>query len=88
MAKHKPGPWTGLHLPSACRAWATEVDRIMLEEFCIDLSDAGADQEQVIRYWKSGQEPNDFVDWFGEKYGLITRDQWDPFGILRRAILP
>ena len=47
----------------------------------IDLSDAGADQEQIVRYWKGGQAPGDFVDWFGEKYDLITRDQWDPFGV-------
>lgn len=56
-----------------------------MDEFCIDLSDAGAEREQIIHYWKSGRTPDDFVDWFGEKYDLITRDQWDPFGIARRA---
>lgn len=57
----------------------------MLEEFCIDLSDAGADRADVLRYWKFDKSPDDFVDWFGEKYDLITRDQWDPFGICRRS---
>lgn len=60
----------------------------MLEEFCINLSDAGADRADVLRYWKFGESPADFVAWFGEKYDLITRDDWNPFGIARRAIRP
>lgn len=81
-------PWEGSDLPRVCLAWVKEVDRLMLEAFCIDLFDAGADQEQIVRYWKGGQAPDDFVQWFGEKYDLITRDQWDPFGVARRAIRP
>ena len=88
MAKAKPSPWEGTYLPRACLAWVKEVDRIMLEEFCIDLSDAGADRADVLRYWKWGRDPDDFVDWFREKYDLITMDQWDPFGVVRRAIRP
>jgi hypothetical protein len=88
MSDQKPSPWEGLGLPRACSAWVAEVDRIMLEEFCIDLSDAGADRADVLRYWQCDQSPDEFVDWFGEKYDLITRDQWDPFGIARRAIRP
>lgn len=85
MVKQMPSPWEGTYLPRPCLAWVKEVDRIMREEFCIDLTDAGADRQEVIRYWKSGRDPDDFVDWFGEKYDLITRDQWDPFGVCRRS---
>lgn len=88
MAKQTPSPWEGIYLPRACLAWVKEVDRIMMEEFCIDLSAAGADRADVLRYWRFEQSPTDFVGWFGEKYDLITRDQWDPFGIARRAIRP
>lgn len=88
MSEQKPSPWEEADLPVACLAWVTEVDRLMLEEFCIDLSDAGADREDVFRYWKFEVSPADFVDRFGEKYDLIARDQWDPFGIARRAIRP
>jgi len=73
-------------LPRACLAWVKEVDLIMLEEFCIDLSDAGADRADVLRYWKFDQSPDEFVAWFGEKYDLITRDQWDPFCAFRRRL--
>lgn len=88
MSDQKPSPWEGLGLPCACSAWVAEVDQIMLKEFCIDLSDAGAARADVLRYWKFDQSPVDFVDWFGEKYHLIKRDQWDPFGVARRAIRP
>ena len=73
-------------MPRACLAWVKEVDRILLEEFCIDLSDAGADQADVLRYWKFDESPDDFVDWFGEKYDLITRDQRDAFSVARRRL--
>lgn len=88
MSDPHPSPWAGIGLPRACLAWVKEVDRIMLEEFCIGLSDAGADRADVLRYWKFEQSPADFVDWYGEKYDLITRDQWDPFGVARRANRP
>ena len=86
MSNQKPNSWGGLGLPRACLVWVREVDRIMLEEFRIDLSDAGADRADVLRYWKFGESPDDFVDWFGERYDLITRDQRDPFGIGALAI--
>ncbi len=85
MNDQKPNPWKGRYLPRACQAWVSEVDRIMLEEFCIDLSDAGADRSDVLRYWRRDESPTDFVNWFGEKYDLIGRGRWDPFGIVRRA---
>lgn len=88
MSDQKPSPWEDADLPPACLAWVKEVDRLMLEEFCIDLSDAGADRTDLLRYWKFDKSPTDFVDWFGEKYDLITRDQWDPFGIAKRAMRP
>lgn len=71
MSDQRPSPWKEPDLPRGCGEWAKDVDRIMLDEFCINLSDAGADRADVLRYWKSGQSPADFVDWFGEKYGLL-----------------
>lgn len=88
MIDPQPNSWAGLGLPRACLTWVKEVDRNMLEEFCIDLSDAGADRTDVLRYWKFEMSPADFVDWFGEKYDLIRRDQWDPFGMARRISRP
>ena len=52
MTHQTRSAWEGSGLPRACLAWVEEVDRLMLGAFCIDLSDAGADQEQIVRYWK------------------------------------
>lgn len=88
MANKEPNSWEEADLPPACLVWVKAVDRIMLAEFCIELSEAGADRADVLRYWKFDENPADFVDWFGEKYDLITRDQWDPFGAITRATRP
>lgn len=71
MAKEEPRPWEKTDLPRGCLAWVKAVDRIMLEEFGIALSDAGADRADVLRYWKFDESPTDFVDWFANKYDLI-----------------
>lgn len=86
MSDQAPSPWEDSDLPPVCLTWAVEVNWLMQEQFCIDLSDAGADRSDGLRYWKSGESPADFIVWFGEKYDLIARDQWDPFGVARRAI--
>lgn len=84
MADDPSRQWEGSDLPADCLLWLQDVDRIMKRDYCIDTSDAGADSEQIIRYWKSGHTAAEFVDWFGEKYDLITREQWDPFWVVRR----
>lgn len=83
MAADTSSPWEEADLPPDCLVWLREVDRIMKRDYCIDTSDAGADREQVIRYWESGHTAAGFVDWFAEKYDLITREQWDPFWVFR-----
>ncbi len=85
MADDQPGHWDDVDLPPECSAWVKEVDQIMARDWCLDLSDAGADSEQVLRYWKFEQTPADFVEWFAEKYDLIRlerrdrgRPRWSP----------
>lgn len=69
-------------LPSACAAWLAEVDRVMKRDWCIDSEDAGWSVEDVLRYSSYGETPAAFVEWFAEKYGLISKNRWNPFGIL------
>lgn len=52
-------------------AWLAEVDRVMNRDWCIDTAEAGLSEEDVERYWRSGDEPAAFVAWFAEKYDLI-----------------
>ncbi len=57
-------------LPAPVQRWKREVDTIMGRDYLIDLEDAGAGDEDVARYFAAGASPKEFVDWFGEKYGL------------------
>lgn len=64
-------------VPDDCAKWLAEVDRIMKRDWYIDTDDAGLDDEQVVRYWKYGDTPTEFVEWFAEKYDLYDfRRHW------------
>jgi hypothetical protein len=64
-------------LPAPARRWKLQVDAIMKRNFLIDLDDAGASEEDVLRYFGSGESPRDFAEWFGEKYDLDRlTDRW------------
>ena len=58
-------------LPVECTAWLMVVDRIMKRDWCIDSADAGWSSEDTLRYWRYGERPEQFVEWFAEKYGLV-----------------
>lgn len=73
--------WAENELPPECLAWVKLVDVIMKRDWCIDTSDAGLSEDDILRYWSHGQTPEDFVIWFAEKYGLIGKEQWYPFGV-------
>lgn len=59
------------HMPAEFSAWLAEVDRIMKRDWCIDTADAGLSEEDILRHWRTGDAPSDFVAWFAEKYDLI-----------------
>lgn len=64
-------------VPAACAKWLIEVDRLMKRDWYIDTDDAGLDDEDVIRYWKAGDSPEEFVTWFAEKRDLYDfRHPW------------
>jgi len=71
MSDDLPSPWDDRDLPPDCLAWVKAVDRIMKRDWCIDLSDAGADGQDVVRYWRAADRPEAFVEWFAEKHDLI-----------------
>ena len=67
----------GRNLPSECANWVSDVDRLMKRDWYIDTDDAGLDDEQVLRYWKLGDTPAEFVAWFADKYDLYDfRNPW------------
>lgn len=51
----------------------------MKRDWYLDSNGAGWSREDVLRYWGYGETPEDFVDWFAEKYDLIDfRSGWGP----------
>jgi hypothetical protein len=52
------------------RNWRVAVDRRLDQIYCITIADAGMDEEYLIHHWLAGDEPFDFVEWFGNKYDL------------------
>ncbi len=64
-------------IPTPVRRWKLQVDAIMKQDFLIDLDDAGASDEDILRYFGFGFSPRAFADWFGEKYDLDrVTDGW------------
>lgn len=58
--------------------WVQAVDGLMKRDWCIDTADAGLDDADLTRHWRSGDEPGAFVAWFAEKHDLI-RFERNPF---------
>ena len=74
MAKEEPSPWEGTELPRACLAWVKAVDLIMWRDWYLTSSGAGWDRDQLLRYWSYRDTPDEFVEWFAQKYDLIRFD--------------
>jgi hypothetical protein len=77
--------WADSDLPTDCLRWVKQVDAIMKRDWFIDTSDAGLSEDDILRYWRGGETPDDFVARFAEKYGLIGKEQWEPFGTSGRV---
>lgn len=52
--------------------WRRSINRLLRVNYAITADDAGLDTQQMQCYWKTGQTPNEFVHWFGEKYDLAS----------------
>ncbi len=58
-------------MPPKLKAWAAQVDSLMQRDWCIGITDAGLSDDDILRYWRSGDEPAEFVTWIAEKYDLL-----------------
>lgn len=57
--------------PPMLNAWAQEADRLLMRDWCIDMTDAGLSDDEIRSQWETGWTPREFVDWFADKYDLI-----------------
>jgi len=60
----------------AFEEWRKAVDGRLYEVFGITICDADIDEERLTNHFQSNETPNDFVDWFGEKYDLDRKSDY------------
>jgi hypothetical protein len=53
--------------------WKAIADSIMSKIYGIDTEDAGIDDEGLRSHWSAGEMPESFVEWFAQKYDLISK---------------
>jgi len=53
--------------------WKATADSIMKKAYGIDTNDAGIDDERLRDHWGTGEAPEKFVEWFAEKYDLLSK---------------
>jgi hypothetical protein len=53
--------------------WRRATDAAMSNIYGIDTDDAGLDDEWLKNHWSAGETPEEFVEWFGRKYDLISK---------------
>lgn len=58
------------------KIWLFQVDHEMKARYGIDHIDAGWSPEDIERFHAFEMPPQNFVDWFGSKYGLAEKDDW------------
>jgi hypothetical protein len=55
------------------RKWRKATDVVMSDIYGIDTADAGLGDEQLESHWRSGETPESFIEWFGQKYDLTSK---------------
>lgn len=58
--------------------WIATVSDLLTKHWCITPADAGLSEAELVKAWRAGEKPADFVAWFAEKYDLI-RFEPNPF---------
>lgn len=53
--------------------WKRTADTVMLRIYGIDTDDAGIEDERLRSHWITGEAPEAFVEWFAQKYDLISK---------------
>lgn len=52
--------------------WSARANAAMLQDYCIDLSDVGLDEDEIAQFAESFPDPRAFVVWFANKFNLTS----------------
>jgi hypothetical protein len=55
------------------------VDKLLQEHYFININDAGIEDTSLFNSFKNNETPEDYVNWFAEKYDL-TRYSSNAYG--------
>lgn len=58
--------------------WIATASDLLTKHWCITPADAGLTEAELVRAWRDGETPLEFVTWFAENYDLI-RYEPNPF---------
>lgn len=56
--------------------YAAAIDAEFQKQWGISWADAWGGTDRLRQPHEDGEEPADFVRWFGEKYDLIPKSEW------------
>lgn len=58
--------------------WRQAVDQALQSTYNLTIADAGISDEELQLRWQDRDEPQEYVDWFGEHYDLIPVSEVRP----------
>jgi hypothetical protein len=61
---------------TAFNDWKRTAERLFKRDYSISLADAGIEDAQLRLHLTAGEAPEDFVNWFAEKYDLTPLRNW------------
>ena len=59
----------------------------MRDRYCVSCSDAGIDDDVMTAAAQLGKTPEEFVKSFADKYGLISKEDYNPNSVEARSIV-
>lgn len=59
--------------PQTFAAWRDQAEACLMAQYCIDLNDAGFDDDRLRQEFALSADPAEFVDYVAQKFDLTSR---------------
>jgi hypothetical protein len=53
--------------------WRAQAEACLLAQYCIDLNDAGLDDDRLLKEYALATDPAEFIDHVARKFNLTSR---------------
>lgn len=61
------------------KIWSAQIDTLFRKQYCLTVTDIGFSDDMLIGHWKDGDEAQIFVDWFANKFNLVSLYHFSTF---------